>query len=175
MEKEKQLKLNSVKEQMKTRNFMPALSGTTIGYSSLKSSILGSTDVRKVLRRIKNETFKASLGQYLSQIIISKGFSNKEVIEKAGFSKDYFYQVLNGRKKQPGRDKILQLCFGLELAVEESNTLLKKAGHNELYARDERDVIVMFCLKNSYSLHETDEILFELQHDTLIPNDSDYK
>ena len=112
--------------------------------------ILGSKDLRKTLSGIQNETFKASLGQYISQIIISKGFSNKEVIVNAGFSKNYFYQVLNGRKKQPGRDKVFQLCFGLKLGVEEANTLLKKAGHNELYARNERDVIVMLCLNNSF-------------------------
>ncbi|MCM3584973.1 helix-turn-helix domain-containing protein [Mesobacillus maritimus] len=171
MEKKKQLNLNRVKEQMKNRNVVHVSSSTTLGYSSLINTILGSTEVRKAIKRIKNETFKASLGQYISQIIISKGLSNKEVIEKAGFSKDYFYQVLNGRKKQPGRDKVLQLCFGLELGVEDSNTLLKKAGHNELYARNERDVIIMLCINNSYSLDETDEILFELQHDTLIPNE----
>ena len=52
--------------------------------------ILGSKDVRKALRRIKNKTFKASLGQYISQIIISKSFSNKEVIEKAGLVRIIF-------------------------------------------------------------------------------------
>lgn len=171
MDKEKQLKINKVKEQMENRNLMPVAASTTKGYSSLMKLILDSTDVRKALKKIKNETFKASFGQYISQIIISKGFTNKEVIEKAGFSKDYFYQVINGRKKQPSRDKVLQLCIGLELGVEEANTLLKKANHNELYARNERDVIIILCLNNSYSLNETDEILFELQHETLILND----
>ena len=32
----------------------------------------------------------------------------------------------------------------------------------------------MLCLNNSYSLHETDGIIFELLHDILIPYDSDY-
>lgn len=172
MEEEKQIKLDRNNEPMGNSNFIPA-SSTSIGYSSLIKTILGFTDVRKALKEIKDETLKFNLGQYISQIITFKGFTNKEVIERAGFSKDYFYQVINGRKKKPGRDKVLQLCFGLELGVEESNTLLKKAGHNELYGRNERDGIIMLCINNSYSLNETDEILYELQHETLIPNNLD--
>ena len=61
--------------------------------------------------------------QYISQIIISNGFSNKEVIVNAGFSKNYFYQVLNGRKKQPGRDKILSTLFRIKVRSSRKLTL----------------------------------------------------
>ncbi len=49
-------------------------------------------------------------------------------------------------EKIPSRDKLIALAFGLRLSEEETIKLLKISGNRELYARDERDALILFAL-----------------------------
>ena len=42
--------------------------------------------------------------------------------------------------------KLIQLAFGFQLTVEETQALLKAAGHAVLYPRNARDVVIIECL-----------------------------
>jgi hypothetical protein len=57
---------------------------------------------------------------------------------------------------------VLQLAFGFEADVEQTQLLLRHAGHCALYPRIKRDATISYCLKNGYSLIETQQTLSEL-------------
>ena len=63
-------------------------------------------------------------------------------------------------RKRPSREKVLPLIFAMNCTLQEANRMLQAAGVNELYVKDRRDAIIIFCLEHGYSLMKTNEELF---------------
>ena len=57
--------------------------------------------------------------------------------------------------KNISRDKVIMLCFGLTLTVDEAQQLLKKSGYAPLYVRDTRDSIIIFSLEHHIGIVNT--------------------
>ena len=53
------------------------------------------------------------------------------------------------------------LCFGMGLSLRETQSFLKKCTYSELYPRNRRDAVVIFCLQHDCSIMETNDILYE--------------
>lgn len=103
-----------------------------------------------------NEIFFGTLSEQVNFYIASKGLTKAEVVCRSGLNRGYCYEILSGKKtKNISRDKVIMLCFGLELSVDEAQQLLKKCGYAPLYARDTRDSIMIFCIENSISVINT--------------------
>lgn len=96
----------------------------------------------------------------LYDLIQNSGLKNSELFLNAGISESFGYQLLNG-KRQPSRDKVLQLGIGLKLSIEKTNVLLKLAEKSELYVKNKRDAVVMFALNNHFNYIEVNELLEE--------------
>lgn len=59
------------------------------------------------------------------------------------------YEIMSGKTtKNISRNKVIMLCFGLKLTVDEAQQLLKKSGYAPLYARDTRDSIIIYSLEH---------------------------
>lgn len=102
-------------------------------------------------------------GEYLNEAMEKRHLKKSEVIRKSGLDRGYAYDILSG-KKEPSRDKVLALCIAMELDVEEVQTLLKSTGYPILYARVERDSIILFALQNKLPLNDINELLYEMGH-----------
>ena len=100
-----------------------------------------------------------NLDEYLGVLLKEKNLKKSEVIEKSNLDKNYAYQLFNGIKKNPSRDKILMLAFGMKLTLDETRKLLKIAELSDLYVRIPRDSVIIFCLQNGKNLIETNEML----------------
>ena len=128
-----------------------------------------TSDLLGVLKSKKNysEFFQNEIGElifknldeYLGVLLKEKNLKKSEVIEKSNLDKNYAYQLFNGIKKNPSRDKILMLAFGMKLTLDETRKLLKIAGLSDLYVRIPRDSVIIFCLQNGKNLIETNEML----------------
>ncbi len=128
-----------------------------------------TNDLLNVLQSKKNysEFFQNEIGElifktldeYLGVLLKEKNLKKSEVIDKSNLDKNYAYQLFNGIKKNPSRDKILMLAFGMNLTLEETRKLLKIAELSDLYVRIPRDSVIIFCLQNDKTLIETNEML----------------
>lgn len=105
------------------------------------------------------ESVPLNLGYHLSSLLDEKGVRRSDVIRRSALNETFGYQIFSGDRK-PSRNKALQLAFGFPLNLEETQRLLKHAGVNELYPRNGRDAIIMFCIIHGKSLAETDDELF---------------
>ncbi len=76
-------------------------------------------------------------------------------------SESYIYKLLEGKRCNPSRDTLLQICFGLSLDIEEANCLLRVGNFNILYPRIKRDSIIIFCIIKGYSLIQCDQMLLD--------------
>lgn len=78
--------------------------------------------------------------EYLNDRIASKKLVTSDVIKRSGISRNYVYNILNGVKKNPGRDKVIALCIGASLTFREMQKGLEIAGAAPLYPRNPRDI-----------------------------------
>ena len=108
---------------------------------------------------------------YLNKLLEQKQLSRKDVIKITDLGDTYGWMIFTGKRK-PSRNKILQLCFAMQLSVVESNRLLRAGSMSELYPKNQRDAIIIFCLENGYSLSQADTKLYENSLETCF-NDAD--
>ena len=130
----------------------------------LLGELLASPDPETFTR--KNRITKRSLPHYLQQLLDEKGLKRTNVIHAAGLDATYGYQIFMGQRN-PTRNKVLQITFGLRCSLQETNRALQAAGCNELYCKNRRDAIIIFCIDHGYALQETDDELFRFGEDTI--------
>jgi len=126
----------------------------------LNDKLLKSTDLKEFLQTNEKHIRLDSFNHCLFDLIQEKGLKNSDLFLRANMNESYGYQLLNG-KRQPSRDKVIQLGFGLTLSVEKTNMLLRLSGKNELYVKNKRDAIMMFSLNNHYTITDVNALLYE--------------
>lgn len=124
-----------------------------------KASVLEKDRIISSIRDI-------SFIDYINQLMQSKNLEKSDIIKDSQIPRTYAYQIFQG-SKQAGRDKVLQLAIAMRLNLDETNRLLTIAHHNHLYAKQQRDAIIIFSLSNGYTLIETNELLDEFHHELL--------
>ena len=88
------------------------------------------------------------------------------MVREAGINDTFGYQIFMGQRGA-SRDKVLQLAFAMALSLKEANRLLQAAGANELYCKDRRDAIIIFCLDHGYRLQKANEELYRFGEKTI--------
>lgn len=107
-----------------------------------------------------------SLSQLLSRLLARKGLRKAEVIRRSELSEVYAYQIFSGLRV-PERKKLLCLAVGMELTLDEAQTLLKCAGYSPLYVKLPFDSIVLYGICKKLSVMEINELLFSYGLETL--------
>ncbi len=127
---------------------------------TLQSELRHSESVEQFVRENQAELGVLSVSEYLNSLLKKYNLEKSDVTKRGGFNGNYLYQIFNG-KKNPSRDKLIQIALGFPLTVEETQELLKCGGYSELYVRDSRDAFLMFALEKKYVLRELNELLYK--------------
>lgn len=106
------------------------------------------------------------LATYLNELLLVKGRRRVEVVRAAELNETFGYQIFKGQRGA-GRDTVLRLAIALGCDLVETRRLLQAAGVNELYCKDRRDAIIIFCIDRGYSLRRVDDELYRLGERTL--------
>lgn len=123
--------------------------------------ILKSGSLDAYLKNNSGELVENPICDYLTAIIDERNLSKAEVIKKSNVQTNYAYQIFSGLKI-PSRDKLIALCFGLSLTLDETQTLLKYAGYAPLYPRNKRDSVIISALEKSETVVRCNITLDEL-------------
>ena len=107
-----------------------------------------------------------SVSELLKTFMDEKGLSRTQVIAASGMNDIYGHQIFSG-KRRPSRDKLLCLCFGMQLSAEKVQTLLRDCGYVPLYVKKRRDSIILYALLKEMTLIELNELLYEENEDLL--------
>ena len=97
-------------------------------------------DCKEADRFIDEHAAQDSFTAYINEKMADKGRTPAEVRDASGISKNYFYNILNGDRKNPSRDRIIAIAVGLGLDYGETQRALELAGKAPLYPRNVRDV-----------------------------------
>lgn len=123
-----------------------------------------SSNAASYMENASNDLIKKiPLAEYLTGLIASRTVSKSDLIRRSGLDRGYVYDILSG-KKMPSRDKVLAICYALPLTADETQQLLKSTGYAPLYARIERDSILLFGLEHRLSLTDMNELLYEMNY-----------
>ena len=117
--------------------------------------------LRSFLQETQDDFVNLSLDGQLNNLLSQHRLKKSEVIRDAHLDRIYGYQLFNGEKAAPSRDKLLRLVFAMRLTVPEAQTLLRAASLPILYPRNRRDALLLFALGRRMTLYDCDALLSE--------------
>ena len=120
------------------------------------------TEFKKYLQnqRASEDDEGRTFVEYFRSLEKVKGMSNAEVIRNSDLEKSYYYQIMKGNRV-PSRDKVIRLCIGVGLTVEEASRALILNEDAPLYLKKKRDRILAFAVEKGLSVTETNLLLDE--------------
>lgn len=129
--------------------------------------ILESSDtINQYLTENRDFLISCSLSEYLNRLLTEKRLLKSAVIRQAELNEIYGYQLFSGTRV-PSRDKLLALCIGMTLNLEETQQTLKIAGFAPLYPKNKRDSIIIMGIQNCHSICKINESLYDFGEFTL--------
>lgn len=126
--------------------------------AELDNAIRAATDVEDYLMQNRGQLLGCTLPGYLRELLRQKKLKRAQVVRDSLLDRAYAYQIFSGQR-MPSRDKLIALAFGMRLSEAEGQRLLRISGNRELYARDERDVLILFSLQRGMGIFAANELL----------------
>lgn len=126
----------------------------------LRHEIKNATDIEDYFVQNKDYLLKSNLSEHLHMLLSRKNLKRADVIRGSLLGRAYVYRIFAG-DKIPSRDKLIALAFGLQLTEEETQKMLKLSGSRELYARDERDAMILFALQRQMTIMDANGLLLD--------------
>ena len=132
----------------------------------LQKELMNAPDLRRFHSENQEVFNNKGFAELLQELFTKKDISKAALAKNAGMSEVYLYQIFSG-SRNPSRNRILCLCFGLGATLDETQDLLKSSGQAQLYAKDRRDAIIIYGLSRSMTLAEINDKLFSEHEETL--------
>ena len=133
----------------------------------MTTELKNTTDLKRFLDENTEHFSTKDFSRLLKDAIRKKGMSKAEVAKAAGMSDVYLHQLISGRRS-PSRTRLLCICIGLGLTVDETQTLLFHAGMGQLYARNRWDAIIIYGIEHKMDLFSINDLLFDANEDTIV-------
>ena len=138
--------------------------------AAVQEKLLNASNIEDFYKENEDNMLEASLSEYLTDQLYKKNLTVTDVVKDSGEQKAYVHQIIYGKRKNPSRNKLIAIAFGLHLNAEETQRMLKLGGCSELYARKGREAMILFCINKGLSIFETDDMLYENGFDTILPS-----
>lgn len=121
---------------------------------------MSDADIDAYIKENRHNFVNCDISRLLRMLYEDRQISKAELARRSGMSEVYLHQLFSGRRK-PSRDKLLCLCVGMELTIEETQKLLRLAAFGELYPRIKREAIIYHGIAHHTPLNEINDKLFK--------------
>lgn len=106
----------------------------------------------------EKELIQEGPGDYLYHLLDEKKITATQAAQRSLLSKSQVYNILNNQTN-PSREFVIQLSFGVQTTLEQTQQMLRLSNNQCLYPRVKRDAVLIFALENRLSLEDTHELL----------------
>ncbi len=134
--------------------------------NDLRQELMEAADLDRFLAENQENFENGSVCDLLRQLFRKRKISKATLAKQSGMSEVYLHQVFAGRRN-PSRNRLLCLCFGLTATLEETQELLKQCGLAQLYPKNKRDAILLYGIVNGMDLFAVNDKLFAENEETL--------
>ena len=142
------------------------ITGTRPTTSELETKLSKSNSLETFLEENEDCFVSSDFVMLLGRIFESKGISKAALAKRAGVSDVFLHQVFAGRRK-PSRNRLLCLCIGMQVTLEECQELLRSNKNVTLYAKSRRDAVIEYGILHNMNLYEINDRLFKADEETL--------
>jgi hypothetical protein len=101
-----------------------------------------------------------SFSECFQALFEKKKLKKMEVLDRSQIEHVYGHEIIRG-KRNPSRDKVLMMSFGMLLTVPETQLLLRHSGHSPLTPKVRRDAVILFSLSHGVKLPDMNELLMD--------------
>lgn len=109
-----------------------------------------------------SEFEKTTLTEELNRLLILHKISKAQVIQHSLMDKTYTYQIFDGTKTNPSRNKLLALCLAMKTTLSETQRILRLGHCEQLYPRNLRDSVIIHSINHGTSVMDTNQILYDM-------------
>ena len=142
------------------------ITGTRPTTSELETKLSKSNSLETFLEENEDCFVSSDFVMLLGRIFEAKGISKAALAKRAGVSDVFLHQVFAGRRK-PSRNRLLCLCIGMQVTLEECQELLRSNKNVTLYAKSRRDAVIEYGILHNMNLYEINDRLFKADEETL--------
>ena len=160
------VEFNKYKFRHNTPESLDDLSISILENVNRKSSIYKIESVDKNLLDALSKA-EDTFSQYLLKLIDSSGMTDAQVYKKANIDRRLFSKIRNNKDYTPSKPTVLSLAIALELNLDKTNDLLRKAGF-ALSHSNKFDIIIEYFISNQiYDIYKINETLFSFDQNIL--------
>ena len=127
---------------------------------------MSDSDIDSYIKENEAYFVNRSVTEMLTMFYERRNMTKSQLAQRSCMSEIYLHQIFSGRRK-PSRDKLLCLCVGMDLSIEDTQRLLKEASFAQLYPRIRREAIIYHGIVHHTPLNEINDKLFEADEKAL--------
>ena len=131
----------------------------------LLDRLISSPDIQSYLNQ--DSTSNQTLTVFLETLREANNMKRSVLARESGLNATVVYDIFAG-KSRPGRDHAIMLSIGLNCDLRETQRLLRLAGVSELWCKQRRDAIIIWCIEHGFDLTATDNELQRLGEQPLL-------
>lgn len=133
----------------------------------LLALIAKEQSISKFLDENNREFDHTTLNRELDRLLCKSHKSKAEIIRLTNLDKTYVYQIFDGSKPNPSRNKLLAICIAMGADLHETQTVLRLGHSEQLHPRNLRDSVIIYAVNHKTTVWNLNQILFDMENEIL--------